>query len=127
MDNVKPDHILLTELSYSYPMLKSYQLDIKQSYIHPWKFLHSQTLILTSLIAWVKVGIYRGLAIYLAAHVHPTHLSLGLCLPIMLLKLPMMLWSNAPEFSLLCSNYAPLCSTNSVSPIIPKLHSHEYQ
>ena len=33
--------------------------------------------------------------------------------PIMLLKLPIMLWSNAPEFSLLCLNYAPLCSTNS--------------
>ena len=33
--------------------------------------------------------------------------------PIMLLKLPIMVWSNAPEFSLLCSNYAPLCSTNS--------------
>ena len=35
--------------------------------------------------------------------------------PIMLLKLPIMLWSNvnAPEFSLLCSNYVPLCSTNS--------------
>ena len=31
----------------------------------------------------------------------------------MLLKLPIMPWSNAPEFSLLCSNYAPLCSTNS--------------
>ena len=29
----------------------------------------------------------------------------------MLLKLPIMLWSNVPEFSLLCSNYAPLCST----------------
>ena len=27
--------------------------------------------------------------------------------PIMLLKLPIMLWSNAPEFYLLCSNYAP--------------------
>ena len=27
--------------------------------------------------------------------------------PIMLLKLPIMLWSNAPEFCLLCSNYAP--------------------
>ena len=31
--------------------------------------------------------------------------------PIMLLKLPIMLWSNAPKFPLLCSNYAPLCST----------------
>ena len=27
--------------------------------------------------------------------------------PIMLLKLPIMLWSNAPIFFLLCSNYAP--------------------
>ena len=27
--------------------------------------------------------------------------------PIMLLKLPIMLWSNAPEFYPLCSNYAP--------------------
>ena len=27
--------------------------------------------------------------------------------PIMLLKLPIMLWSNAPEICLLCSNYAP--------------------
>ena len=26
--------------------------------------------------------------------------------PIMLLKLPIMLWSNAPMFFLLCSNYA---------------------
>ena len=29
--------------------------------------------------------------------------------PIMLLKLPIMLLSNAPNFSLLCPNYAPLC------------------
>ena len=29
--------------------------------------------------------------------------------PIMLLKLPIMLLSNAPKFSLLCPNYAPLC------------------
>ena len=27
--------------------------------------------------------------------------------PIMLFKLPIMLWSNAPIFFLLCSNYAP--------------------
>ena len=27
--------------------------------------------------------------------------------PIMLLKLPIMFWSNAPIFFLLCSNYAP--------------------
>ena len=27
--------------------------------------------------------------------------------PIMLLKLPIMLWSNAPEFYPLCSNYDP--------------------
>ena len=27
--------------------------------------------------------------------------------PIMLLKLPIILWSNAPIFFLLCSNYAP--------------------
>ena len=30
--------------------------------------------------------------------------------PIMLLKLPIMLLSNASNFSLLCSNYARLCS-----------------
>ena len=30
--------------------------------------------------------------------------------PIMLLKLPIMLWSNVPEFCLLCSNYAPYVS-----------------
>ena len=30
--------------------------------------------------------------------------------PIMLLKLPIMLSSNASSFSLLCPNYAPLCS-----------------
>ena len=30
--------------------------------------------------------------------------------PIMLIKLPIMLWSNAPEFYLLCSNYAPYAS-----------------
>ena len=29
--------------------------------------------------------------------------------PIMLFKLPIMLLSNAPKFSLLCPNYAPLC------------------
>ena len=41
-----------------------------------------------------------------------------------------MLWSSAPEFSLLCSNYAPLCSIliqHFLSLIIPKLHNHEYQ
>ena len=27
--------------------------------------------------------------------------------PIILLKLPIMLWSNAPEFCLTCSNYVP--------------------
>ena len=32
---------------------------------------------------------------------------LGRLAPIMLLKLPIMLWSNAPIFFLLCSNYAP--------------------
>ena len=30
--------------------------------------------------------------------------------PIMLLKLPVMLWNIAPEFCLLCSNYAPYVS-----------------
>ena len=30
--------------------------------------------------------------------------------PVMLLKLPIMLWSNVPEFCLLCSNYAPYVS-----------------
>ena len=30
--------------------------------------------------------------------------------PIMLFRLPIMLLSIAPKFSLLCSNYAPLCS-----------------
>ena len=30
--------------------------------------------------------------------------------PIMLLKLPIMLLSNASNFSQLCPNYAPLCS-----------------
>ena len=40
---------------------------------------------------------------------------------IILLKLPIMLLSNSPKFSLLCSNYAPLCSTTSL--IIPKLHN----
>ena len=29
--------------------------------------------------------------------------------PIMLFKLPIMLLSNAPKFSLLCPNYAPVC------------------
>ena len=29
--------------------------------------------------------------------------------PIMLFKLPIMLLSNAPNFSLLCLNYAPFC------------------
>jgi len=29
--------------------------------------------------------------------------------PIMLLKLPIMLLSNAPKISLLCSNYAQIC------------------
>ena len=45
----------------------------------------------------------------------------GRLVPIMLLKLPIMLWSNAPEFYPLCSNYAPimlhkptLCSINSI-------------
>ena len=38
--------------------------------------------------------------------------------PIMLLKLPVMLWSNFPEFRLLCSHYGTyvnyiVCSTNS--------------
>ena len=48
--------------------------------------------------------------------------------PIMLLKLPVMLWSNAPELSLLCSNHVPLCSTISTfSLIMPKLHNHKYQ
>ena len=41
------------------------------------------------------------------------HNAMVRLVPIMLLKLPIMLWSNAPEFSLLCSNYAPLYSTNS--------------
>ena len=36
--------------------------------------------------------------------------SLARLVPIMLLKLPIMLWSNAPEFCLLCSNYAPYVS-----------------
>ena len=34
--------------------------------------------------------------------------------PIMLLKLPIMLLSNASNFSLLCSNYARLCSIMSL-------------
>ena len=33
--------------------------------------------------------------------------SLIRLVPIMLLKLPIVLWSNAPEFCLLCSKYAP--------------------
>ena len=33
--------------------------------------------------------------------------------PIMLLKLPIMLWSNAPEFCLLFPNYAPYVSQDS--------------
>ena len=39
--------------------------------------------------------------------------------PIMLLKLPIMLWSNAPMFFLLCSNYAPLCSKNNLISTLP--------
>ena len=43
------------------------------------------------------------------------HTKYKLCIyvrlvPIMLLKLPIMLWSNAPEFCLLCSYYAPYVS-----------------
>ena len=34
----------------------------------------------------------------------PVHIRL---VPIMLFKLPIMLWSNTPEFYPLCSNYAP--------------------
>ena len=36
--------------------------------------------------------------------------------PIMLLNLAIMLWSNAPEFCLLCSNYGPYVSQ--CSPLI---------
>ena len=50
--------------------------------------------------------------------------------PIMLLKLPIMLWSNALEFCLLCSNYAPYM--NHFAPQIQHflsliLQNHEYQ
>ena len=50
--------------------------------------------------------------------------------PIMLLKLPIMLWSNALEFCLLCSNYAPYM--NHFAPQIQYflsliLQNHEYQ
>ena len=38
---------------------------------------------------------------------------------IMLFKLPIMLLSNAPKFSLLCPNYAPLC------PIMLHKKDHE--
>ena len=53
--------------------------------------------------------------------------------PIMLLKLPIMLWRNAPEFCLLCSNYAPYVSQYSpqiqhfLSLILLKSQNHEYQ
>ena len=40
----------------------------------------------------------------------PTGCVMARLVPIMLLKLPIMLWSNAPEFFLLCSNYAPYVS-----------------
>ena len=53
-------------------------------------------------------------------------------MPIMLLKLPMILWSNAPEFCLLCSNYAPYVSwyvpqiQYFLSFIVLKSQNHEY-
>ena len=53
-------------------------------------------------------------------------------MPIMLLKLPIMLWSNAPKFCLLCSNYAPYVSQYApqiehfLSLILPKSQNHEY-
>ena len=55
--------------------------------------------------------------------------------PIMLLKLPIMLWSNAPESSQpnmlkLCSICKPVFSTNSKFPFsyhLAKSQKHEYQ
>ena len=49
--------------------------------------------------------------------------------PIMLLKLSIVLWINAPGFCVLCSNYAWLCHINltflSLMPL--KWQNHEYQ
>ena len=56
----------------------------------------------------------------------------GRLVPIMLLKLPIMLCSNATEFCLSCSIYAPYVKHNAlqiqhfVSLIVLKLENHEY-
>ena len=53
--------------------------------------------------------------------------ALDLCrlVPIMLLKLPIMLWSNAPEFCLLCSNYTPQIR-HFLSLLLLKWWNYEY-
>ena len=52
--------------------------------------------------------------------------------PIMLLKLPIMLWSSAPEFCQLCSIYVPHVKYNALHIqyilffILLQLQNHEY-
>ena len=54
---------------------------------------------------WLGGAVININALNIIFHIRPE--------PIMLLKLPIMLLSNAPKISLLCSNYAQSC------PIMP--------
>ena len=64
-----------------------------------------------SLHIFVSVCISIHAHVYINSYIHELLIVLMLTRPepIMLLKLPIMLLSNAPNFSLLCPNYAPLC------------------
>ena len=61
-------------------------------------------------IAWCPLDALEAVACMLVNVLLPLAGSYGMLIrhvPVMLLKLPIMLWSIAPNFSLLCPNYAP--------------------
>ena len=64
---------------------------------------------------------------YICTYIH--ELQLRLCL-LCFYKLPIMLWSNSPEFCLLCSKYVSQYSPqiqHFISLILLKSQNHEYQ